>query len=74
MTWAALVLVGASWLVLHLALLIRAARAAGVSIAWRLLAWLPPVTPIAGWRAGARVRAVLWVTSLALYLVLRSTL
>ena len=70
--WAALVLVGAGWLVLHAALLIRTARAPGVSRPWRLLAWLPPMTPIVAWRAGARVRAVAWVVSMTLYFVLRS--
>lgn len=69
--FVALIAVGAAWLLLHVALLIRTARAPGLAIAWRVVAWLPPATPIASWIAGARVRAVAWVLLGALYVALR---
>lgn len=68
----ALIVVGAGWLLLHAALLIRTARAPGLAIAWRVVAWLPPATPIVAWIAGARVRAIAWVVHAALYFALRS--
>lgn len=71
-TLGVLIAAGASALVLHLALLIRTARAPGLSRAMRVLAWLPPVTPVIAWRAGARVRAAAWAVSVAVYCVVRS--
>jgi hypothetical protein len=67
----ALIGVGALFLLVHLALLARTVRAKKLPRAWRLLALIPPATPIAGWRAGARVLAVAWGVVAATYGVLR---
>ena len=64
--------VAAVWAVLHVMLLIRTARAPRLAVWMRVLAWLPPLTPVVGWRAGARGVAALWTLSGAGYLVLRS--
>lgn len=66
------IVVSTAWLVVHAVLLIRTARAPGLGPVARVLAWLPPLTPVVSWRAGARAGAVFWVVSAALYLVLRS--
>jgi hypothetical protein len=68
----ALIAVGASWLLVHLMLLVRTARAGRLPRGMRLLAWLPPATPIAGWLGGARVLSALWALHGLLYLWLRS--
>ena len=70
--FVALVVVGAGWPLVHVALLIRTARAPGLRFGMRLLAWLPPATPIVSWRAGARVLPVLWIVNAAIYVALRS--
>jgi hypothetical protein len=67
-----LIAVGTGWLLAHFALLLRTARARGLSRRLRLLAWLPPATPIVGWLSGARVLSVLWATLAIVYCVLRS--
>jgi len=68
----ALVCVAALWLVIHGRLLTRALRSSSLSLAWRLLAIVPLITPLAGWRAGARGLAVLWVVHALAYGLLRS--
>ena len=68
-----LIAVGAGWLLVHFALLIRTLRAPGVSRRLCLLAFLPPATPVAGWLAGARGLSALWIGLGVLYVVLRST-
>ena len=67
-----LVLLAAGWALVHLELGLHAARTRTLATTWRWLAWLPPLTPIAGYLAGARVRAVLWVVLGLGYLVLRT--
>ena len=67
-----LVVLAASFVVLHLALGLRVVRARGLALPWRLLVWLPPFTPVAAFVAGARLGAVLWVVLAAGYLVLRT--
>ncbi len=67
----AAVLLGAAALVVHLAVWRRVARASSTTRAWRLLALLPPLTPIAAWRAGLRGAALAWVVAVALYLAVR---
>ena len=68
-----LIAAGTGWLLVHFALLIRTVRAPGISLALRVLAFLPPATPIAGWLAGARGLSAAWVAFGVLYVVLRST-
>jgi hypothetical protein len=67
-----LIAVGAGWLVVHVLLLARAARSDRLDKRIRLLAWLPPATPVVGWMAGARVLATLWALQAAVYVWLRS--
>jgi hypothetical protein len=55
-----LTLVGAAWLLAHFALLMRTLRAPRLAFWQRLLALLPPATPIIGWRAGIRGPTALW--------------
>jgi hypothetical protein len=69
-----LVLVGAGWLLVHLGLLLRLVRSRRehpLSLPLRLLAWLPPATPIVGWLVGARGLCALWTALGLAYLVLR---
>lgn len=68
----ALIAVGAGWLLVHLMLLVRTLRAARLSRGVKLLAWLPPATPIVGWIGGARALSVLWGLHGLLYVWLRS--
>ncbi len=75
-TWmfVAVVVTGALWLWLHVALLGRILLDRDLSVALRLLAVLPPLTPYVAWRAGARTLTVLWAVSLLAYLGLRVSL
>jgi hypothetical protein len=67
-----LIVVGAGWVLVHLMLLARTTRAARLSNRLRLLAWLPPATPLVGWVAGARALGVLWLVQALLYAWLHS--
>jgi len=67
-----LIVVGAGWVLVHLMLLARTARAPRLSKRLRLLAWLPLATPLVGWVAGARVLGVLWLVQALLYAWLHS--
>ncbi len=67
----AVVVLGAAAVVVHLAVWRRVARAEATTRAWRWLALVPPLTPIAAWRAGLRVPAVVWVVAVALYVLAR---
>jgi hypothetical protein len=68
----ALIAVGGTWLLLHLMLLVRTARTTRLTRSMKLLAWVPPATPIVGWLGGARVLSALWAVHGLLYLWLRS--
>jgi hypothetical protein len=70
--FVALTVTAALWGLLHLALTLRAARAARLPMWLRALAWLPPITPIAGFLSGARVQAIVWCVVGATYLVIRT--
>jgi uncharacterized membrane protein YhaH (DUF805 family) len=59
-------------MLLHLSLLVRALRAQQVPRWLRLLAVLPPVTPIAAWQGGARVLTLLWAGAGLIYCALRA--
>jgi hypothetical protein len=62
----------AAWLLVHLALLVRVARAQQLSRGLRAAALLPPVAPVVGWLAGARMLASIWALLGAAYLALRA--
>jgi hypothetical protein len=67
-----LVLLGAAFGVLHVSVCLHAMRAPALPAALRWLAWLPPLTPVAGFRCGARVLSLLWCIVVCAYLVLRT--
>jgi hypothetical protein len=67
-----LITVAAGWLLVHVMLLVRTSRATELGRALKLLAWLPPATPVVGWAGGARALAVLWALHGLLYVWLRS--
>lgn len=64
------ILVGAGWLMVHVALLLRAAGAQQVKVYIRLLALVPPLAPLVGLRVGARPLTYLWCMHGAAYLAL----
>jgi hypothetical protein len=70
-TFVAAVVLGAVALVVHVAVWLAVMRAPELSRAWRLGALLPPITPIAAWRAGKRKAAVAWCVLVAAYVVVR---
>jgi hypothetical protein len=67
----AVIAIGAGLIVLHLALLLRALTARQLPGWLRALALVPVVTPVAGWRAGARGLCVAWGALGLLYCTLR---
>lgn len=68
--FVALTVTAALWIVLHLALSLRAARARQLPAWLRASAWLPPLTLLAGIWCGARALTVCWMIVMAAYLVL----
>jgi hypothetical protein len=68
----ALIVLGALWAVLHVALSLRVLRLRNLPRALRWFGWLPPLTPVAGFVGGAPFWALLWCIVAAAYLVLRS--
>jgi hypothetical protein len=64
------ILVGAAWLMTHVALLLRAAGARHVSSWLRLLVLVPPLAPVVGIRVGARVASYAWCVLAAGYIAL----
>ena len=68
---ASVIAMGAALVVLHAALLLRALTARQLPAWLRALALVPVVTPVAGWRAGARGLCVAWGTCGLLYAALR---
>ena len=68
----ALTFTAALWLFLHLQLSVRAARSPRLPTWLRATGWLPPLTPVAGFWSGARLRSALWCIVAATYLVLRT--
>ena len=68
----ALIVSGAAWAVVHVALFLRTLRLERVPAPLRWLSWLPPLTPIAGFWGGRSGWAVAWCVVAATYLVLRS--
>ncbi len=67
-----LVLVFAIWAWVHLTLCARVMRMAGVPKGLRVVAFVPPIAAILGYRGGLRGRAVLWWVLGVVYLVLRT--
>lgn len=68
----ALIVSGAAWLVVHVFLSLRAWRLPNLPPVLRWLAWLPPLTPVAGFMGGAVVWAFVWCLIGATYVVLRA--
>lgn len=68
--FVALAALAAAWVTTHVATLVGVARSR-LSIWLRVLAVLPPVTPVAAVMAGAYWRAALWVLSAVGYVVIR---
>jgi hypothetical protein len=64
------IVVGAGWLMVHVALLLRAAGARQVKVWIRLLVLVPPFAPLVGLRVGARPLAYLWCLHGAAYIAL----
>jgi hypothetical protein len=71
-SFVALTLLATLWGLLHLALSLLAARTARLPVWLRSLGWLPPLTPIAGFLSGARIRSIVWCIVAATYLVIRT--
>jgi hypothetical protein len=71
-SFVALTVSAALWGLLHLVLSLRSARSKNLPMWLRALAWLPPLTPAAGFLSGARIRAALWCIVAATYLVIRT--
>jgi hypothetical protein len=67
-----LIVVGASWLIVHVLLMTRVARSRVLPTRVRLLALLPPLTPLLGWAAGARALTLAWAAHGLLYCLLRT--
>lgn len=71
--WVALVVTMAAWLLVHASLLVRTARMPGLTPVQRLMTVaVPPLTPVFGFRLGARRRSVLWWVLVIIYVLLRS--
>jgi hypothetical protein len=68
----ALIVLGAIWAVVHVALFLKTWRLPGIPRVLRFLSWLPPLTAVAGFWGGATAWAWLWCIVGAAYLVLRS--
>lgn len=68
---ASWVLVGAALLVTHVWALLSALRSKRLSVGLRLIALIPPATPVMAFIGGRRRAAVLWVVLLVTYIVLR---
>jgi hypothetical protein len=69
-----LIALGAGLLFVHVVLLIRTARAVPPLAGWqRALGWLPPLTPVMAWLAGARAWSALWALLALAYAILRAT-
>ena len=67
---AAAILLFASWLVSHVALLYVVARS-DVSALWKWLALVPVITPVSGWVARKRGAVVVWAVFGIAYGVVR---
>ena len=65
------ILVSAAWGLCHLRILLRTVTKPRVHIALRVLAIVPPATPVVGFLAGQRPFAVVWFALAATYVALR---
>jgi hypothetical protein len=63
-------MLGAIVLMLGLATILRGLRARTLSVAWRLLALVPPIAPIVAWRGGARALPIAWGLSIFAYFLI----
>jgi hypothetical protein len=67
----ALVVVGAMWLVAHVAVLWKSLRAKELAWYYKLLAIVPVAAPGVAWVAGSRVAPIVWGVLGAAYVTLR---
>jgi hypothetical protein len=67
----ALVVVGAMWLVVHVAVVWKSFRAREIAWYYRLLALIPLAAPGVAWVAGSRVAPIVWGVLGAAYVTLR---
>jgi len=65
------ILVGAAFLVVHLVTLWLCIRASNLTPAAKVIALIPPATPVVAWRSGLRFQPILWAVLGALYVGLR---
>ncbi|MEM9194892.1 MAG: hypothetical protein AAGF12_37280 [Myxococcota bacterium] len=72
-TWLllSLVVIGASFLVVHGIVLFVTLRAEDLEPRWKGAALIPFLTPAMAWKAGYRVWPIVWGALLIAYLVLR---
>jgi hypothetical protein len=62
--------VGASWIVVHIVLLMRVVNLKRFYLSIRLLALIPIATPVVVWLGGHRLLAILWILHALVYLTL----
>ncbi len=65
-----LITVGASWIVVHIVLLMRVVNLKCFSLSIRLLALIPVATPVVVWLGSHRLLAILWILHAMVYLML----
>ena len=70
--WLSLVLLMATWIVVHYTLVMRTARMPGLTPIQRVMTIaIPLLTPFFGFRQGAKRRAVLWWVLFIAYFAVR---
>ena len=62
--------VGAGWIAVHFALLMRLVSLKRFSLAVRVLAMIPIATPVVVWLGGHRLLAILWISHALVYLTI----
>lgn len=67
------ILLGATVLVVHAVLYVAVFRAERSGARERVLALVPPLLPIVGWRVGLRVLSVFYCVLVVAYLILRAS-
>jgi hypothetical protein len=68
-TW---ILLLAAWIVVHVAAVTLVLQERELDRKYKVWVLVPLLTPLVAWRVRRRAVSVLWCTSLALYVVLRS--
>jgi hypothetical protein len=68
------IVVLATWLVMHVVLVVACVRAANVAARDRWLSVVPPMTAWVAWRIGRRRTVIAWACLIVLYVALRIAL